>query len=80
MCITSYWILSYSLRLVSFADDCVLYKSGKNWGLIFDELQRALNKYVKWGEDHNLKLNVSKTKAMCICNSGRKGEIDATPL
>ena len=62
--------------ILMFADDCVLYKSGKNWGLIFNELQRALNVYVDWGEDHNLKLNVSKTKAMYICNSDKKGEIE----
>ena len=59
-----------------FADDCVLYKNGKKWEPIHETLQRALDIYVEWGEDHNLKLNVSKTKAMYISNSYKKGDIE----
>ena len=59
-----------------FADDCVLYKSGKNWGDIQIPLQQALDVYVNWGEDHNLRLNVTKTKAMCISNRYTAREIE----
>ena len=63
------------VEILMFADDCVLYKSGKNWGRIKDSLQSALNTYVEWGEDHNMMLNVSKTKAMYICNAHMNKEI-----
>ena len=64
------------VNILMFADDCVLYKSGKNWGPIQEALQQALNVYVRWGEDHNLKLNVTKTKAMYIASSYEREEIE----
>ena len=64
------------VKILMFADDCVLYKSGKNWGLIYDALQQALDTYVGWGEDHNLRLNVTKTKAMFISNTYKAREIE----
>ena len=64
-----------------FADDCVLYKSGKNWHDIYVLLQRALDTYIEWGEDHNLRLNVNKTKAMYICSNAMLGRIQGhTPF
>ena len=64
------------VQILMFADDCVLYKSGKNWGTIQNALQQALDIYVNWGEDHNLRLNVNKTKAMYISDSCTAREIE----
>ena len=41
------------------ADDCVLYINAKSWLNIHDRLQRSLDKYISWGNEHNLKLNAS---------------------
>ena len=65
------------VKVVMFADDCVLYKSGKYWDPIYQQLQQALNVYVKWGEDHNLSLNASKTKAMYISNTYKRNDIES---
>ena len=65
-----------NVKVVMFVDDCVLYKSGQYWDPIHDVLQQALNVYVEWGEDHNLRLNVSKTKAMCISNTYKLNEVE----
>ena len=52
-----------------FADDCVLYTSGKNWGDIRNRLQSDLDVYISWGKKYNLLLNATKSKAMLICNN-----------
>ena len=65
-----------NVKVVMFADDCVLYESGKRWDTIHNSLQEALNVYVNWGEDHNLRLNVSKTKAMYISTTYKMNEIE----
>ena len=43
-------------------------------GPIQEILHQALNVYVEWGVDHNLRLNVTKTKAVYISNTYKKGE------
>ena len=65
-------------KVLMFADDCVLYKSGKLWGPIREDLQQGLDTYmyIEWGKDHNLSLNVSKTKAMYICNKHKRGSLE----
>ena len=60
------------VKVLMFADDCVLYENGRSWNEIYVLLQRALDTYVAWGEDHNLRLNVNKTKAMYICNTAMR--------
>ena len=69
-------------KVLMFADDCVLYKSGKLWGPIREDLQQGLDTYmyIEWGKDHNLSLNVSKTKAMYICNKHKRGSLEGPPL
>ena len=57
-----------NVKVLMFADDCVLYKRGGTWGDVHEPLQRGLNEYIKWCHDHNLSLNASKTKAMLLCN------------
>ena len=56
-------------KVLMFADDCVLYKSGTNWGEIRQCLQDGLNMYTRWGDEYNLCLNARKSKAMLICNN-----------
>ena len=64
-------LFRYLLRVnvLMFADDCVLYKSGKHWNEVRECLQNDLDVYINWGKEHNLVLNASKSKAMLICNS-----------
>ena len=47
-----------------FADDCKLYKSGKDWENVKRDLQTDLDVYTQWGNGHNLTLNATKSKAM----------------
>ena len=58
-----------NVKALMFADDCVLYKGGKDWENVKYCLQTDLDAYVKWGSEHNLVLNASKSKAMLVCNS-----------
>ena len=70
-----------NVNMLMFADDCVLYKSGNSWGPVRQSLQDALNIYIAWGNDHNLTLNVSKTKAMVVCTEQKRVEIgDPAPF
>ena len=55
-----------SIRVMMFADDCVLYKSELCGTAIMSNLQKGLNEYVMWGLNNNMHLNISKTKAMLI--------------
>ena len=64
------------VRVLMFADDCVLYTNGKDWGDVRGRLQAALNVYIEWGQKYNLLLNASKSKAMLICNSRIRQLID----
>ena len=64
------------VQIMMFADDCVLYKNGKNWDDVHQSLQNSLNVYIKWGLDHNLLLNASKTKAMYICTQAINDRMD----
>ena len=57
-----------NVKIMMFADDCVLYKSSISWDDIHQPLQESLDVYIKWGRDHNLDLNASKTKAMITCS------------
>ena len=54
------------IRVMMFADDCVLYKSEMCCNSIVTRLQNGLSEYVTWGLNNNMHLNVSKTKAMLI--------------
>ena len=64
------------VKIMMFADDCVLYKNGKNWDDVHQPLQNSLNVYIKWGLDHNLLFNASKTKAMYICTQALNDRMD----
>ena len=59
------------VKIKMFADDCVLYKSGTNWDLIHEPMQRMLETYITWGNDHCLQLNADKTKCMIVANRGK---------
>ena len=54
------------IRMMMFADDCVLYKNDVCCDRILECLQRGLNSYVEWGVENNMYLNTNKTKAMLI--------------
>ena len=64
-----------------FADNCVLYKSGKASNDVHEPLQRMLDVYIKWGNDHCLQLNADKTKCMIVANKGKlKSTHDPAPF
>ena len=55
-----------NVNVMMFADNCVLYSSGKAWDDIHYKLQAGLDTYIMWGREHNLSLNAKKTKAMLV--------------
>ena len=55
-----------NLRMMMFADDCVLYKSDICCDRILECLQKGLDDYVTWGVENNMYLNASKTKTMLV--------------
>ena len=55
-----------NIKIMMFADDCVLYKSSGNCDTVIDSLQHGLNNYTDWGCANNMHLNAKKTKAMLI--------------
>ena len=58
-----------NVKVLMFADDCVIYASGTDWLEVRARLQSALDVYIGWGMKYNLLLNASKSKAMLLCNS-----------
>ena len=62
-----------NVKIMMFADDCVLYCRGNSWDDIHLDLQNNLDIYIRWGNDHNLSLNAKKTKAMLVCNKAKCG-------
>ena len=70
-----------NVNVMMFADDCVLYSSGKLWNDIHHDLQTGFNTYIAWGKEHNMSLNAKKTKAMIVCNKpNRDILVDPAPL
>ena len=70
-----------NVNILMFADDCILFKHGKDWDHIRNDLQHALDVYIRWGNDQNLTLNASKTTAMVICNNvNRRDLFDPAPF
>ena len=65
------------VKIKMFADDCVLYKSGARWEDIHAPLQRMLDVYITWGNEHCLRLNAEKTKCMIVANNGKLKNIVA---
>ena len=64
-----------------FADDCVLYKRGKNWNDIRCPMQDMLDMYISWGTTHCLSLNADKTKCMIVANRGKLNAlVDPAPF
>ena len=57
------------VKMMIFADDCVLFKSHKNSYIALDNLQKGLDEYVEWGTANNMHQNVSKSKVMLISPS-----------
>ena len=47
-----------------YADDTVIYCSGKNYILLQDQLQVVLNKFTKWCNENALTISTNKTKLM----------------
>ena len=54
------------IKVMMFADDCVLYKADQCINSIMCKLQKGLDEYVAWGKNNNMHMNVSKTKFMMI--------------
>ena len=47
-----------------YADDTVIYCSGKNYILLQQKLQLILDKFSKWSKENALTINTAKTKLM----------------
>ena len=63
-----------------YADDCVLYMSGNNWGSIRTKLQENLDCFEHWGEINNLNLNVSKPRLLLVdTRSKLSRQVDIRP-
>ena len=66
---------------MKFADDCVLYDSGKCWLDTHTHLQACLDKYIAWRNEHNLTLNAFKPlSAVILCKNVKMDALVARPL
>ncbi|KAI5746944.1 hypothetical protein M8J77_009381 [Diaphorina citri] len=54
-------------RLVSYADDTALCVRGDTWTEVFQHIQNDMKKINLWFEEHNLKINIDKTKILPLC-------------
>ena len=66
---TVFYNINQNVKMMRFADDCVVYKSHKLCNIVLENLQVGLNEYVEWGRKNNMHLNASKTKSMLIIPS-----------
>ena len=57
------------VKMLMYADDTVLYTSGKNLQEIANRLQLSLNNFISWSSKNKLTLNASKTKLMLFASS-----------
>jgi len=62
-------------KLALFADDTLVYISGKNVQEVVDKLNEDLSRVNSWLNVNKLKLNVHKTKYM-ILNNGKNSDLD----
>ena len=65
----------FHVKLSMYADDCVLYLSGNNWGTMRLKLQEDLDCFEHWGELNNLHLNISKTKLLFISTRSKLSKL-----
>ena len=56
------------VKTLLYADDTVLYVSGKNLHDISQSLQMSLNNFISWSSKNKLTLNASKTKLMLFAS------------
>lgn len=65
-----------------FADDAVIYCSGDNYEEVVRVLNRELKRVIEWLNQHKLKLNCSKCKALIISTNGKllKIDVNANPV
>lgn len=54
-------------RLVSYADDTALCVKGKTWQDVFQCIQSDMKIINSWFDEHNLSLNLDKTKILPLC-------------
>ena len=59
------------IKMMMFADDCVLYKSDICADRVLRCLQDGLDNYVDWGIENNMYLNVNKTKTMLVHSTNK---------
>ena len=70
----------FFVKISMYADGCVLYMSGNNWGSIRTKLQQDLDCFEHWGEINNLNLNVSKTRLLLVgTRSKLSRQVDIRP-
>lgn len=58
-------------KLVSFADDTALFASGSTWSEVITNIQTDMKNIKSWFVQHNLFLNMSKTKIVPFANDER---------
>ena len=64
------------LKLNMYADDCILYSSGNEWGRMKEIIQPELDDVTVWCEHKRLKLNVNKSDLLIIGYRSKLGKID----
>ena len=58
-----------NVNILLYADDTVIYSTGKNLDNIVPYLQNGLNSYAKWSSSNKLTMNEKKTKLMFFASS-----------
>ena len=59
-----------------YADDCILFKSGNNWGAMVDIIQPDLNRINAWCTRNRLQLSRQKSKVLLICSTNKLDSVD----
>ena len=56
-------------KIILFADDTTIYKSGKQVNNIYEDMNKEVQILANWFRANKLSLNISKTKCMLFCRS-----------
>ena len=63
------------LKVNMYADDCLIYTTGKNWDIMRPKIQEGLDNFQNWCLINRLKLNARKSKSLVIGSKHKLGTV-----
>ena len=63
-----------AVKVVGYADDIIIMASGHDITILQQNIQKALDRTLKWGDNKGLCFNPNKTQAILFCRA-RKGKV-----